>query len=182
VLRPPYSDARTMPRRVTWERVVAVVGAVVALVLIAAALAVAFDAGRWGCKSQAELERTRPLAEIAAAFAEAGAELTPTQLPRAVVGRGRAYRGATAYRYDRERATLWVLVCPARCAGARPGLDRPVLVDGRYLRQFSTLGNNIAIFTTDNDRRSGGQLQARVQHIVNDLDVVEEYGSRCYIQ
>jgi hypothetical protein len=170
-----------MPRRPTWERIAAVVGAAVALVLIAAAVAVAFDARRWGCKSQAELERTRPPAEVAAAFADAGVQLTPAQLPHAVVGNGVRYRGAAAYRYDSERATLWVLVCRRRCGGAPPGLDRRLPVDGRYLRQFSSLGNNIAIFTTDNDRRSGRELQARVQHIVNDLDVAEEYGSRCYI-
>jgi hypothetical protein len=165
-----------------WHRIAAVVGAAVALVLTAAAVAVAFDARRWGCKSQAELERTRPRGDVDAAFADAGVPLTPTRLPRAVVGTARLYRGATAYRYDSERATLWVLVCPRRCAGAPPGLDRRPLVDGRYLRQFSTLGNNIAIFTTDSDRRSGVQLQARVQHIVNDLDVAEENGSRCYVQ
>jgi hypothetical protein len=50
------------------------------------------------------------------------------------------------------------------------------------MRQFSALGNNIAIFVTDNDRRSGRQLQARVQQVLNQLDVAEEYGSRCYIQ
>jgi hypothetical protein len=75
-----------------------------------------------------------------------------------------------------------VVVCRGRCAAAPPGLDRPRQIGGRYLRQFSSLGNNIAIFMTDNDRRSGRELQARVQHVVNDLDVAEEYGSRCYIQ
>lgn len=165
-----------------WQRMAAVVGAAIALVLTAAAVAVAFDARRWGCKSQAELERTRPPAEVAGAFADADVPLTPTRLPRAVVGTGAPSRGATAYRYDSERATLWVLVCRARCAGAPAGLDRRLPVEGRYLRQFSALGNNIAIFTTDNDRRSGRELQARVQHIVDDLDVVEEYGSRSYIQ
>ena len=81
-----------------------------------------------------------------------------------------------------ERATLWILVCRARCASAPPGLDRSVPIDGRYLRQFSTLGNNIAIFITDNDRRSGRELQASVQHVVNDLDVAYDSGSCCYIQ
>jgi hypothetical protein len=53
---------------------------------------------------------------------------------------------------------------------------------GAGVASRSPLGNNIAIVTTDNDRRSGRQLQARVQHIVNDLDVAEEHGSRCYVQ
>jgi hypothetical protein len=138
------------------------------------------DARRWGCESQAELERTRPPAKVTATFADAGVELAPAQLPRAVVGTGLPYRGARAYRYDSERATLWVLVCRGRCAAPPRGLDRRFAIDGRYLRQFSTLGNNIAIFASDNDRRSGRELQARVQHIVNHLDVAEEYGSRCY--
>lgn len=51
-----------------------------------------------------------------------------------------------------ERATLWMVVCRARCARAPAGLDRDLQIDGRYLRQFSTPGNNIAIFTTDKDR------------------------------
>jgi hypothetical protein len=117
-----------------------------------------------------------------AAFADAGVQLTPARLPRAVVGTDLPYRGASAYRYDGERATLWVLVCRARCASAPRRLDRRLPVNGRYLRQFSTLGNNIAMFTTDSDRRSGRKLQERVQHVMNELDVAEEYGSRCYVQ
>lgn len=50
------------------------------------------------------------------------------------------------------------------------------------MRQFSTLGSNIAIFMTDSDRSSGHELQAQVQHVVNGLDAAEEYGSRSYIQ
>jgi hypothetical protein len=111
-----------MSRRGTWGRIAAVVGPALALVLIAAAVAVAFDPGHWGCKSQAELERRRLPTEVVAAFADAGVQLAPTRLPRAVVGADRAYRGGTADRYDSERATLWVFVCRARCAGAPPRL------------------------------------------------------------
>src|SRR5919204_2864188 len=152
-----------MRGRATWERIAAVVGAAVALVLVAAAVAVSFDVRRWGGKSQAELERTRPPAGIVAAFADAGVQLTPARLPRTVVGSDPGYRGARAYRYESERATLWVLVCRRRCASAPPGLDRRLAIDGRYLRQFSVLANNIAVFTTADDRRSGRQLQTRVQ-------------------
>jgi hypothetical protein len=171
-----------MVRRGAWGRIAAVVGAAAALILSAAAVAVAFGAGRWGCRSQAELERTRPPAEVTAAFADAGFHLTPTHLPDAVVGTALPARGVSTYRYESEPATLWILVCRVRCADAPPGLDRRLPVDGRSLRQFSTLGNNIAIFMTDNDRRSGREFQERVQHVVNELDVAEEYGSRCYVQ
>lgn len=171
-----------MPRRRRWGRIAALAGAAVVLVLMAAAIAVAFNAGRLGCKSQSELERSRPSEEVVAAFADAGVQLDPERPPPAVLGNDRPYRSVSVYRYDSERATLWVLVCRARCASAPAGLDRPLVIDGRQLRQFSTLGNNIAIFMTDNDRRSGRRLQARVQHVVNDLDVAEDYGSRCYIR
>ncbi len=169
-----------LPRRL--GRITVLAGAAAVFVVFAAAVAVASSGSRWGCRSQDELERLRPPAEIVEAFSEAGAWLSLAELPRAVVGNDGPYQGASAYRYDGERATLWVLVCRARCAGVPAGLDRPLAIDNRYLRQFSALGNNVAIFMTDNDRRSGGQLQARFQHVVNDFDVAEDPGSRCSIQ
>jgi hypothetical protein len=164
-----------------WHRIAAVVGAAVALVLTAAAVAVAFDARRWGCKSQAELERTRARDGVVQSFADAGVALVSKPLPRVVVGSDRHYEGAHAYAYATQRASLWVLVCPARCSDAPSGLDEHPVVEGRTVRQFSTLGNNIAVFASDNDRRSGQALEAQVQPVLNDLDVAEEYGSRCYI-
>jgi hypothetical protein len=152
-----------------------------ALVLIGVAVVFAYSSVRWGCRSQAELERTRSPEEVVDAFADAGVAVVPELLPRVVVGSDRPYRGARAFTSETERATLWVLVCRARCAGAPKGLSNRPIVDGRPMRQFSALGNNIAVFTTDNDRRSGRALQARVQHVLNDLDVAEEVGSRCYI-
>jgi hypothetical protein len=163
-------------------RIVALVGGVAALVLTAAAVAVGCDVGRWGCKSQAELERSRPRDEVVAAFADAGFHLEPVPPPGAVVGDDPRYRRASAYRYDSERATFWILVCRTRCPDAPRGLDRPRVVDGRQLRLFAALGNNIGFFTADNDRRSGRQLQGRVQHVLNDLDSAEDPDSRCYIQ
>ena len=171
-----------MRRRWTWGRVVVLTGGIAAVVLTGAAMAVALDAGRWGCKSQAELERSHPREKVVAAFADAGFRLEPAAPPDVVVGDDPLYRGASAYRYDSERATVWVLVCRARCAGAPEGLDRPRVVDGQQLRLFAALGNNIGFFTTDNDRRSGRQLQGRVQHVLNDLDSAEDPDSRCYIQ
>ena len=171
-----------MRRRWTWGRVVALIGGLAAVVVAAAAIAVALNAGRWGCKSQAELERSHPREDVVAAFADAGFPLAPAAPPGVVVGDDPHYRGATAYRYDSRRATFWILVCRTRCAGAPEGLDRPRAVDGRQLRLFAALGNNIGFFTTDNDRRSGRQLQGRVQHVLNDLDSAEDPDSRCYIQ
>ena len=145
-------------------------------------ITLAYPGLRWGCKSQAELERTRSPEEVVEAFADADVPLVATSLPRVVVGYDRPYQGARAYAHDTEQATLWVLVCRGRCAGAPQGLGERPVVGGRRVRQFSALGNNIAVFTADNDRRSGHALQARVQHVLNGLDVAEQSGSRCYIQ
>jgi hypothetical protein len=171
-----------MPSRLSWERIAAAIGAAVALALTAAAVALAFDVARLGCGSQAELERIRPPAEVTTAFAGSGFELAPARLPRALIGTAVPHRRAATYRHDSDRATLWVLVCHERCAGAPRGLDRRLQIEGRYLRQFSALGNNVAIFATDDDGRSGRVLQARVQHVLNDLDIADDYGSRCYVQ
>ena len=157
--------------------------AIAVFALVAAVAAVAYVGGVWGCPSQAELQRPRPPGEVAAAFADAGISLVRTRLPEAVVRDDPAHRGATTYRYATPRARLYVLVCALRCIDAPRGLrNQPVSVGTprQRVRQFSTLGNNIAIFMTDNDRRSGRELQARVQPILNDLDSSHQPGDRCY--
>jgi hypothetical protein len=142
-----------------------------------------YVAGAWGCPSQAELERPRSEEDVVFTFAEHGVALARTPLPRAV-SREREYREAVAYRYAAPRATLFVLVCRTRCANAPRLLTRQIRV-GRapqHVRQISALGNNITVFTTDADRRSGARLQARVQAALDALDVAVPYGSRCYVQ
>jgi hypothetical protein len=121
---------------------------------------------------------------VVAAFADQGVALVRTPLPRAVVADDDAYRGAVAYRHFTTHAGLFVLVCRSRCVNAPPGLRRESRVPGRAthrLRQFSTLGNNIAVFSTNSDGRSGRRLQARVQPVLNELDAAEDPDSRCYI-
>jgi hypothetical protein len=169
-------------RRSRGRRIALLGAGLSALTLVGVTIAFAYSGGRWGCRSQAELERTRPPQEVVDAFADADVALSAKPLPRVVVGHDRPYQGARAYTHETERATLWVLVCRVRCAGAPQGLSHRPVVDGRRMRQFSALGNNIAVFTADNDGHSGRALQARAQHVLNDLDVAEEYGSRCYIQ
>jgi predicted component of type VI protein secretion system len=138
---------------------------------------------RWGCPSQAELERARASQEVVGAFADRGVELVRAQLPRAVP-RDRAYRHAVAYRHLTARAALFVLVCEARCTNAPRlrELDIPVVGQARqHVRLLSTLGNNIAIFVTDNNGYSGRQLLASVGPIVNGLDAHVDSDSRCSI-
>jgi hypothetical protein len=163
---------------------VPVVAGVVVAVVVAVA-AVAYD--RWRCPSQAELERARSPMEVAEAFADRGIALVSATLPRAVVRDDPAYRGATTYRHVTERAALFVLVCNTRCANAPAGLrGSPVEVAAgqrpQHVRRFSTLGNNIAIFMTDNDRRSSRKLQVRVQPVLNNLDAAVPVDSHCYVE
>jgi hypothetical protein len=153
------------------------------LTLFGAAALVGF-AGRWGCPSQAELERARSTQEVVTAFADRGVTLVPTQLPRGVLGDDKAYRRAAKYRHVTRQAALFVLVCEARCVAAPRVLANEIPVAGRRrqrLRQFSTLGNNIAVLVTDNDGHSGRRLHARVQLALSGLDATEDSDSRCYI-
>ena len=162
------------------------VGAGLALILFGTAGAFWYSGGRWGCPSQAELERTRAPEEVVDAFSDRGARLVQTGLPPGGWRRIEAYQGATVYRYARGRAAIFVLVCKVKCRGL-PSSPRaaPIPVSGasrQKIRQISVLGNNIVVFTTDNDRRSGRYLQARVQPAMDDLDVAVPYESRCYVE
>ena len=158
-----------------------------ALTLAGLAAAFVYTDGRLGCPSQRELERPRSAEEVVSAFADVGVALTRTSLPRGFPRRGE-YLHAVAYWYVPTPAALFVLVCETRCVNAPEGHLRlrkeriPVGPRSRqHIRQFSTLGNNIAVFMTDNDRRSGRELQARVQPVLNELDAAEDPDSRCYI-
>ena len=160
----------------------------VALTLAGLAVAFVYTDGRLGCRSQRELERPQSAKEVVSAFADAGVALTRTRLPDGFP-RGGEYLHPVAYRYVTAPAALFVFVCEARCVNAPEGLLRlrkeriPVGARSRqHIRQFSALGNNIAVFITDNDRRSGRGLQARVQPVLNELDAAEDPDSRCYIQ
>ena len=140
----------------------------------------------WACPSRSELERSRSLDEVRAAFAEQGAELVPAALPAGGWRRVQAYRRATVLRYSTERASVYVLVCRRKCAivPVEPrALPVAVPAGGLHrIRQISGLGNNLLVFFTDNDRRSTRRLQTRVQPALNDLDAAVAYGSRCYIE
>ena len=101
--------------------------AVAAMVLVGLAAAFVYTGGRWGCPSQAELERAREPEEVLAAFADDGIRLVPaTLLPGALLG-DRRYRGAQVYHYVTKRAALFVLVCKVRC-----GLYVPPQTTRRY--------------------------------------------------
>lgn len=167
------------------RRLAILLAAGIALVFVALAAGFLYTGGVWGCPSQAELERPRSPKEVASAFAVEGVQLTRTRWPGVIPWSG-AYRNALAYRHTTPRAALFVVVCEARCVNAPPGLreERIGVGGGRrqHLRQFSTLGNNLAVFVTDEDGHSGRQLHARLRQVLNELDAAVPYGSRCYIQ
>jgi hypothetical protein len=72
-------------------------------------------------------------------------------------------------------ADVGVQLTPARLPRAVVGADLPYR--GATAYRYDTRATLWVLVC-----RAGRELQARVQHIVNDLDVAEEYGSRCYIQ
>lgn len=155
---------------------------VIVLALLLAVLIAAFAyTGGWACLSQTELERTRTPKDVVGAFADDGVELVPMALPPAAARNDKAYRDAAAYRHVNGRAALFVIVCKVRCRQAPHGI-REQPIDRQHVRQISVLGNNIVILMTDSDRRSGRDLQERVQAILNELDAAEDYNSRCYSQ
>jgi hypothetical protein len=171
------------------SRLALLVFAVVVLALVGAAATFVFPGWRWGCPSQAELERARAPGDVVGAFADGGVRLVRTQLPHAVAREDAAYRHARVYRHvtsrAASRAALFVLVCEARCTDAPRLRERDIPIASRSrqrVRQISSLGNNIAVLVTDNDGRSGRELQARVQPILIGLDAAQDPESRCYIQ
>ncbi|HEV8688190.1 MAG TPA: hypothetical protein VGQ84_13000 [Gaiellaceae bacterium] len=174
-------DGQSPPSRRV--RIGLLVFAILVLTLFAAAATFVIPA-RLGCPSQAELERARAPKEVVGAFADRGLRLVRIQLPRAVPRDDTAYRHAVAYRHVTRRAALFVFVCEARCRnGPRlRELDIPVVGRARqHVRLIATLGNNVAIFVTDNNGYSGRHLLANVGPILNGLDAAEDPESHCYI-
>jgi hypothetical protein len=147
-------------------------------------VALAHDRSR--CASQAELQRPRGAEEVVAAFAGDRITLHRTVVPSTVVGDARPYHGATAYRYVTRRAALYVVICRTRCVEPPVDLgETPVIVvpdrPPQQLRQFASLGNNIATYATDDDRRSARRLVSRAQPALNALDAAVPVDSHCYI-
>jgi len=159
---------------------VKVVAAATAVVTLAAAAIVyaqyAYHISRWGCPSQAELERPLAPEEVRGAFARHDLELTPISWP-AELRRARSYAGATVLRHRQATATVTVIVCRVRCEisrfQVRPGMPRQRFRGGYNLR-------NVVNWVAADDRQSQAQLLPAVHAAIDDLDPSPAYGSRCY--
>jgi hypothetical protein len=156
--------------------------AVAAVLLVFAAVAVygVFGANvwRWGCPSQAELERLRTPVEVEAAFRRSGLELVRTAWRRELRG-ARPYRGALVFRHSAKGATLYVLVCEVRC-----GISRGQLRHGTPRERFRfgfAMGNNVAGWIAGDDRRAAARLRHALSEPLAELDAGVDPDSRCYI-
>jgi hypothetical protein len=159
---------------------VKIVAGVASAALVAAAIVYAqyaYRISRWGCPSQAELERPLAPQEARDAFARHDLELTPMSWP-AELRRARSYAGAAVLRYTQGTAAVTVIVCRARCEitrfQIRPGIPRGRFRGGYNLR-------NLVDWVAADDRRSQAQLLPAVHAAIDDLDSSPEYGSRCYV-
>lgn len=137
-----------------------------------------FQIARWGCPSQAELDRLRTPAEVEAAFDKSGLELGRTTWPLEL-RRARAYRDLVVLRHDEPGATLFVVVCEVRCevprSQIRPGLPR------RRIRFGFSLGNNVAGWIAGDDRHATSRLRRAISEPGAELDTGVDPNSRCYI-
>ena len=151
---------------------VLIIGAAVLLGIVGA------HVWRWGCPSQAELERLRTPEEVVLAFEKSGLELEPATWSRELRGAG-AYRGALLFRHDAPGATLHVLVCKVRC-----GISRFQLRPGRARERFRfgfVPGNNVAGWIGGEDQ-SAARLRTAIGKPLGELDTSVDPDSRCYIR
>lgn len=116
---------------------------------------------RWGCPSQAELERIQSIEDVAVAFARHDLELESIPLPVWLPPTEPAYRGAVALRYATPRATAYVLVCPQRCAISRFRFGEARQVGEQRWRIGMGANNNVPIWVTEADRRAGTRCSRR---------------------
>ena len=162
----------------------AVAGAVALLALVAAAITYGrygFDLVRWGCPSQAELDRIQSVEDVTASFERHDLPLEPIPLPAWLPPREPAYRGAKAFRHEAPRATVYVLVCRQRCAISRFRFGEARRVVEQRWRLGIDSNNNVPIWVSEADRRSGAQMLEAVAAPLEDVQPYIAYGSRCYI-
>lgn len=163
-----------------------VAGALVLSAFVAAVAAYgAFGANiwRWGCPSDAERAKLRSPEEVVDAFDDHGVELTRVPLPRVLANGAPVYREAVLYRHSTASATAFVLVCKTRCAISHHQLNRPgggVPAGQRwYIGVIG--GNNVVLWITADDRRSGAEISNQTTPAVGDISGHVDPDSSCYI-
>ena len=160
-----------------------------ALVLVAIVAAVAtygaFGANvwRWGCPSDAERTKLRSPEEVVDAFDNHDLELAQLPLPPVLANGASAYRDAVFYRHSSTSATVFALVCKARCSIPRRPLEGPRAgaPDGQRLFLGVIPGNNVVIWVTAEGRLSAGKLSRRISPAVGDISGSIDPDSRCYV-
>ena len=140
-----------------------------------------FDIVRWGCPSQAELDRTQSVEDVTAAFVRHELPLEPIPLPAWLPPTEPAYRGAQAFRHAAQGATVYVLVCRQRCAISRFRFGEARRVVEQRWRLGIDANNNVPIWVTEADRHSGARMLEAIAGPLKDVQPYIAYGSRCYI-
>jgi len=137
---------------------------------------------RWGCPSQAELDRLQSVEDVTSAFARHDLPLESIQLPVWLPPAEPAYRGARAFRHAPPGATVYVLVCRQRCAISRFRFGEARKVGEQRWRLGLDSNNNVPIWVTEADRRAGRRMLAAIAPVLREVHPYIEYGSRCYIR
>lgn len=157
-----------------------------ALLLLVAGL-VAYGRGslnivRWGCPSQAELERVQSVEEVAEAFAKHDLPLEPIPLPVWLPPREPAYRGARAFRHRAPGATVYVVVCRQRCAISRFRFAQARRAGEQRWRIGLFANNNVPVWVTEDDARAGARLLEAISEPLREVHPSVDPGSRCYVR
>lgn len=137
---------------------------------------------RWGCPSQAELDRVQSVEDVTEAFAEHGLPLEPIPQPAWLPPREPAYRGALAFRHRARGATVYVLVCRQRCAISRFRFGEARRVGEQRWRLGIGSNNNVPVWVTEDDPRSGARLLDAISDPLRRVHPSIAYGSRCYVR
>ncbi len=158
---------------------------VLAAIVAAVATYGAFGANvwRWGCPSDAERTKLRAPEEVVDAFDNHDLELAQVPLPPVLANGAPVYNGAVLYRHSTTSATAFVLVCKTRCATSQYQLNRsgggvPV---GQRWHIGIIGGNNVVMWITAADRRSGAELSRQTTPGYGDIRGAIDPDSRCYI-
>jgi hypothetical protein len=137
---------------------------------------------RWGCPSQAELDRVQSVEDVTSAFAEHDLALEAIPLPVWLPPSEPAYRGARAFRHVAPGATVYLVVCRQRCAISRFRFGEARRVGEQRWRIGLNSNNNVPIWVTEADPRSGARLLEAMSPALREVQPYIDSDSRCYIR
>lgn len=135
----------------------------------------------WGCPSQTELQRHQSVEDVALAFARHDLELESIPLPAWLPASEPAYGGARVFRHRTPQATMYVVVCRARCSISRSRFAEARVVGQQRWYMSLESNNNVPILVTEAGRGDGLRMLDATAPARRDIHPYIEYGSRCYI-